>query len=163
MTLKIVRLATLIGVCLLLIAACSSVGIHIGDEPSYRQEPPPPERGGGPPPWAPAHGYRAKHHYRYYPPSQVYYDPGREAYFYYEGGRWQVSVSLPSSIHIDINDYVRLDMDADEPFRRGEALSSRAAEEEIKGQRQGQVGLRCRSWYLIWRISERPFDLIGQA
>ena len=117
MTLKIVRLATLIGVCLLLIAACSSVGIHIGDEPSYRQEPPPPERGGGPPPWAPAHGYRAKHHYRYYPPSQVYYDPGREAYFYYEGGRWQISVSLPSSIHVDVNDYVRLDMDADEPYR----------------------------------------------
>jgi len=103
------------GAFVFLVAACHSVGVHIGDEPTYRSGPPP-ERGGGPPPWAPAHGYRAKHQYRYYPSSQVYYDTGRGIYFYYEGGRWQASVSLPSSIHIDVGRYVSLDMDADEPY-----------------------------------------------
>ena len=29
---------------------------------------------GGPPPHAPAHGYRAKYTYRYYPSCSVYYD-----------------------------------------------------------------------------------------
>lgn len=116
MTRKLVRVAMLMGVCLFLVAGCSSLGIHIGDEPTYRHEPPPPERGGGPPPWAPAHGYRAKHKYRYYPLSYVYYDTGRSLYFYYEGGRWEVSVSLPSSIRIDVGDYVSIEMDDDKPY-----------------------------------------------
>jgi len=116
MSLRRFELAIVLGVCFLLAAGCSYLGIHIGDEPAYRHEPPPPERGGGPPPWAPAHGHRAKHQYRYYPSSQVYYDTGRGAYFYYEGGRWQVSVSLPSSLHIDVGDYVSIDMDDDKPY-----------------------------------------------
>jgi hypothetical protein len=33
----------------------------------------------GPPAHAPAHGYRAKHQYRYYPSRSVYYDTGRSA------------------------------------------------------------------------------------
>jgi hypothetical protein len=36
---------------------------------------------GGTPPHAPAHGYRAKHQYRYYPSYSVYYDHGRKIYF----------------------------------------------------------------------------------
>ena len=98
---------------------CSSVGV-VYQEPGYKHEPPPPHsppREQGPPPWAPAHGYRAKYQYRYYPESQVYYDSGRGVYFYYEDGRWRVSVSLPSSIHIEVNDYVSLDMDTDEPYK----------------------------------------------
>lgn len=98
---------------------CSSVGV-VYEEPGYKREPPPPPsppREQGPPPWAPAHGYRAKYQYRYYPESQVYYDSGRGVYFYYEDGRWRVSVSLPSSIHIEVNDYISLDMDTDEPYK----------------------------------------------
>lgn len=94
---------------------CYSVGVTYG-EPAYQGEPGhSPEQ--GPPPWAPAHGHRAKHRYRYYPESYVYYDSGRSVYFYYENGRWQVSVSLPSSIHIEVNDYVSLEMDTDKPYR----------------------------------------------
>ena len=95
-----------------------SVGV-VYDEPAYRSQPPPapPPREPGPPPWAPAHGYRAKYQYRYYPEARVYYDTGRNLYFYYEGGRWGASVSLPSSIRINVSDYVSLEMDTDEPYR----------------------------------------------
>jgi hypothetical protein len=102
---------------------CHSVGV-VYQEPAYRSEPPPPPPApeSGPPPWAPAHGYRAKHQYRYYPESHVYYDTGRSVYFYYEGGRWGASVSLPSSIRIDVNEYVSLAMDTDEPYRYDSAV-----------------------------------------
>jgi hypothetical protein len=83
------------------------------EEPVYRPGPKEP----GPPPWAPAHGRRAKHRYHYYPESYVYFDIGRKVYFYYSGNRWQASVSLPVGFHIDVNTYVVLEMDVDEPYR----------------------------------------------
>ena len=55
---------------------------------------------GGPPPHAPAHGYRAKHQYRYYPSCSVYYDYGRKIYFYVKGDHWEVGASLPSHLRI---------------------------------------------------------------
>ena len=70
----------------------------------------------GPPPWAPAHGYRAKYQYYYYPNSQVYYDSNRGLYFYYSNEKWEFSVSLPSFINLDKNISVVLEMDADEPY-----------------------------------------------
>lgn len=49
-----------------------------------------------PPPWAPAHGYRAKHHrYVYYPQHEVYYEPARNAWFWLDDGRWRIGASLP--------------------------------------------------------------------
>jgi hypothetical protein len=74
------------------------------------------QRGGGPPPWAPAHGYRAKHAYRYYPATGVYFDPSINRYFYYRDGSWQVSVSLPSTIRIEGDDYVHLELETDKPY-----------------------------------------------
>ena len=113
-----VVMISMIGLCLFVLNLGCSVGV-VYDDPTYRSEPPPPPppREPGPPPWAPAHGYRAKHQYRYYPEARVYYDTGRSLYFYYEGGRWGASVSLPSSIRINVSDYVSLEMDTDEPYR----------------------------------------------
>jgi hypothetical protein len=76
------------------------------------------ERGGGAPPWAPAHGYRAKHRYRYYPAHEVYYDTGRGLYFYYANGEWQISASLPSRIMLEVegDKSVTLEMGTDRPF-----------------------------------------------
>ena len=71
---------------------------------------------GGPPPHAPAHGYRAKHHYRYYPSCSVYYDSGRELYFYLKGDNWKVGASLPSSMRIRLDDYVSLELDTGKPY-----------------------------------------------
>jgi len=80
---------------------------------------------GGPPPWAPAHGYRAKYNYRYYPASRVYHDRNRGLYFYYKDGQWGVSVSLPSSIRLDVRDYVRLEMGTDKPYEWDHEVTKR--------------------------------------
>ena len=69
-----------------------------------------------PPPWAPAHGHRAKHVYRYYPSNSIYFDTGRSLYFYYRNGTWTASASLPGGLRISVNDYVTLDMDTDRPY-----------------------------------------------
>ena len=69
-----------------------------------------------PPPWAPAHGHRAKHVYRYYPSNSVYFDTGRGLYFYYRSGSWTASASLPGGLRINVNDYVTLDMDTARPY-----------------------------------------------
>ena len=71
---------------------------------------------GGPPPHAPAHGYRAKYEYRYYPACGVYYDTHRELYFYLEGPNWRISASLPHAVQLGIGGYVSIEMDADKPY-----------------------------------------------
>jgi len=74
----------------------------------------------GPPDHAKAHGYRAKHTYRYYPAAQAYYDVDRKAYFYLEGDKWRVSVSLPITLKAKLGDYVTIGMDSDKPYTRFE-------------------------------------------
>jgi hypothetical protein len=71
---------------------------------------------GGPPPHAPAHGYRAKHQYRYYPSCAVYYDCGRKIYFYLKGDNWEFGASLPSSIRVRLGGYVSMELDTDKPY-----------------------------------------------
>lgn len=88
--------------------------VRIGE--SRVQAPPPPPAKPAPPPWAPAHGHRAKYRYYYYPEYQVYFDPGRKLYFYYQGAGWHVSAYLPSGVYISAGDYVTLEMDADHPY-----------------------------------------------
>jgi hypothetical protein len=89
---------------------CYGSRVVAGDTPYYEG------KQKGPPPWAPAHGYRAKHQYRYYPSSSVYFDVGRVLYFYYCGDRWCVSGSLPGGFQIDWDEYVTLEMDTDTPY-----------------------------------------------
>jgi len=101
--------------------SCAGGRIQIG-WPS-KQAPPPPagkhgEKKGGPPPHAPAHGYRAKHQYRYYPSAEIYYDPVRASYFYFEGGSWRMSVSLPRGLRVTLGEYVEIEMDSDKPYER---------------------------------------------
>lgn len=91
-------------------AACNvkSAGIHLGGgSPVLR---------GGPPPHAPAHGYRAKHVYYYYPDAYVYFDISRKAYFYLEGDIWRMSVSLPLSLHVRLDEHVVIEMDSQKPY-----------------------------------------------
>ena len=70
----------------------------------------------GPPAHAPAHGYRAKHQYRYYPSRSVYYDTGRRLYFYIKGDNWEVGASLPNQIRIGLGDSVNIELDTDKPY-----------------------------------------------
>src|SRR5512136_852270 len=83
-----------------------SVKIQWGDHQAPAPPPPPPppaevhQHPGGPPPHAPAHGYRAKHQYRYYPYQNVYYEPARGMYFYLAGNGWSFGASLPAGLTV---------------------------------------------------------------
>jgi hypothetical protein len=70
----------------------------------------------GPPKHAKAHGYRAKHTYRYYPAANAYYDVERKTYFYLEGSQWRVGVSLPGTLSVRLGNYVTIGMDSDKPY-----------------------------------------------
>jgi len=106
------QLLAFLGCALLLFSgnACSvrSAGIHIGS--------PGPVVKGGPPPHAPAHGYRAKHMYHYYPDSYVYFDVSRNVYFFLEGSRWTMSASLPYSLQVELAQHIEIEMDTDRPY-----------------------------------------------
>jgi hypothetical protein len=52
----------------------------------------------GPPPWAPAHGYRAKTRYVYFPQQNIYYDTQRTVYIYINTGNWEIGARLPKGI-----------------------------------------------------------------
>jgi len=70
----------------------------------------------GPPAHAPAHGYRAKYQYRYYPACSVYFDIDRKVYFYLEGENWRISAGLPNSLRVGLGEYVVFEMDSDRPY-----------------------------------------------
>lgn len=70
----------------------------------------------GPPPHAPAHGYRAQHHYKYYPEKQVYFDTDRNLYFYLSNGRWISAISLPKPLRLNLGLAVSIDLDHDKPY-----------------------------------------------
>ena len=69
----------------------------------------------GPPAHAPAHGYRAKHSYRYYRNEHTYYDTDRHLYFYLEFDGWRIAASLPNHIRLS-NDYISVELDTDKPY-----------------------------------------------
>jgi hypothetical protein len=107
--------ALLLAACCFLLNGCEGGRIAVGTGGEYREAGP--GNHGGPPPWAPAHGYRAKNRYLYYPSAEVYFDPGRSVYFYYGSGQWQVSAHLPAAIHMRLGDNVTLEMDTDRPYQ----------------------------------------------
>jgi hypothetical protein len=96
-----------------------NVTIQWGDQ---QTPPPPPGSGyqqphGGPPPHAPAHGYRAKHQYHYYPYRNVYYEQARGMYFYMSGNGWTFGASLPGNLTVaSLGTYVSIGLDTDHPY-----------------------------------------------
>ncbi len=98
-------------VCTVLIG-CKSAGVTIGKS----HEPSPGVRG-GPPAHAPAHGYRRKFGYHYYPDQHVYYAPDRGTYFWLEGEAWKVSVELPNHIALNLGDRVSIELDSQTPYK----------------------------------------------
>ncbi|KPJ87464.1 MAG: hypothetical protein AMJ53_18100 [Gammaproteobacteria bacterium SG8_11] len=71
-----------------------------------------------PPDHAPAHGYRKKHQYRYYPSAEVYFEPARSLYFYLSDSQWKVTASLPNSLKIQLGSAVSIEMDSDKPYTK---------------------------------------------
>ncbi|HSM75576.1 MAG TPA: hypothetical protein VK852_13105 [Desulfobacterales bacterium] len=116
-------------VMLLLVCGCGStqggLGIEWGSQQSdgYSEGRGVPKK--GPPPHAPAHGYRAKHSYRYYPSREVYYDTGRRIYFYIENGLWKSGVSLPYHLQVDLGGFQTVEIYSDTPYAHHEKIQNR--------------------------------------
>ncbi len=90
---------------------------------------------GGPPAHAPAHGYRARHSYLYYPSSHVYFDTTRRVYFCLTDGYWKMSVSLPSSITINVGEAVSIVLDTDRPYQHFNTHKKRYPPGQLKKKR----------------------------
>jgi hypothetical protein len=52
----------------------------------------------------------------YYPNSYVYFESGRNLYFYLDGGTWKMGASLPSTLRLDAGGAVTIEMDSDQPY-----------------------------------------------
>lgn len=101
-------------VCSLALPAFAGIGININIGGAVQSAPAPSK--GGPPPWAPAHGKRAKHSYKYYPDAQCYFDPVRATWFFLEASEWVVRATLPDRLRIGLGGPVILGMDVDRPY-----------------------------------------------
>ena len=79
-----------------------------------------------PPPWAPAHGWRAKHRYVYYPSAEVYYAPDTRMWFWLGGNGWQAGISLPVALqgYVQVGG-VSIDLDVDRPYLRNDYVVRR--------------------------------------
>ncbi|UCD57070.1 MAG: hypothetical protein JSV16_14845 [Candidatus Hydrogenedentota bacterium] len=131
---KIAGPLVLLGCVLLLfsLSACSSIneaGIYVGEGPEPKA---------GPPPHAPAHGYRAKHTYHYYPDAHVYFDIGTGMYFYLDGGEWKISASLPRDLHVCLGDHVTIEMDSDRPYTEFEYHKQKYPPGQTKKKNKGK-------------------------
>lgn len=99
---------------------------------------PPPKVKSGPPPHARAYGHRGKHHYHYYPDAYIYFDTGRQVYFYLENGSWAMSVSLPTHLHINLDSRVSIEMDVDRPYVRYEEHRKKYPGKKHKRKQKGK-------------------------
>jgi hypothetical protein len=104
---------------ILSLEACRTVvgGVY-GEGGTVSRCPPPVEKVDkkAPLPHAPAHGHRAKYNYRYYPVPEVYFDVQRRMYFYFEGDNWKMSASLPRNLHLELSNFVNIEMDTARPY-----------------------------------------------
>ena len=106
-------------VCTVLIG-CKSAGVTIGT--SNR---PSPGVRGGPPPHAPAHGYRRKFGYDYYPDQHVYYARDRGTYFWLQGENWKMGVELPSRIALNLGGHVSIELGTKTPYEQHDAVAKK--------------------------------------
>lgn len=99
---------------LVLFTGCHGVGgqVRVGGSYSYPQHMPPSH--------APAHGLRQHYRYHYYPNAEIYFDIGRNMYFYLDSrNQWSFSVNLPIHLRHHLhNGYVELEMDNERPYSR---------------------------------------------
>lgn len=96
------------------------------------------QKKGGPPPHAPAHGYRAKHQYQYYPNCNVYHDVSRGMYFYMKGDGWAVGASLPTDLLPNLGASVSLDMDTDKPYEHNAEHLKQYPKEKYRPAKAGK-------------------------
>ncbi len=116
-----------------LLTGCTLAPVSVGHDPGYHHGP-----SGGPPPWAPAHGYRAKYTYRYYPSLQIYYDLNRELYFYLSDGQWRTSKRAPATYRSRRGDGVTLHMRTGRPYHYHQDVFKRYPPGQARGKGRGR-------------------------
>lgn len=77
-----------------------------------------------PPAHAPAHGYRAKHRYVYYPSQEIYYEPERGLWFWLDGGDWEFGLSLPTYYRQYTSGGISIELDTDKPYTEHHSVVS---------------------------------------
>ena len=79
-----------------------------------------------PPPHAPAHGYRAKHRYTYYPDHEIYYAPESREWFWIDrDGDWHFGVRLPERYQQFTVGGISIELDSDRPYREHDYVVQR--------------------------------------
>lgn len=94
-----------------------------------------------PPPWAPAHGWRAKHQYVYYPSAEVYYSPVSRMWFWMGGNGWQAGVDLPLALQGYVSaGGVNISLDVDRPYLQNDDVVRRYGGHQRQWWRDGDRG-----------------------
>ena len=102
--LRYLRFLLLLALLTFFLAGCAVDQTSISTAVPPREAYPQPVKQKGPPPCDPAYGRRARmYSYRYYPSS----------YVYFSAGRWQSGISLPEGIHIDVGDFVSIELESE--------------------------------------------------
>ena len=102
-----------------------------------------------PPAHAPAHGYRAKFKYRYYPRCKIYHDAARGVYFYLKGESWEVGITLPSHLEKDLGGFVRLELDTDKPYLFNEEHIEKYSSEQSNSEKK-KMNFFTKLWILMF-------------
>ncbi|MDH5368938.1 MAG: hypothetical protein OEW99_02870 [Gammaproteobacteria bacterium] len=114
---------------LFLLTGCHGVGGHVrvGGGYSYPQHMPPSH--------APAHG---RYRYHYYPNAEIYFDIGRNMYFYLDSrNQWSFSVNLPIHLRSHLhNGYVEIEMENERPYSRHKYHKQKYKNYKFKNKRQ---------------------------
>lgn len=66
--------------------------------------------------YVPPHARSLRHHYRYFPEVEVYFDITSNLYFYLSDHVWLSVPLLPSHIRIDLNNFVAMELDGSKPY-----------------------------------------------
>jgi hypothetical protein len=90
----------------------------------------------GPPSHAPAHGYRAKYQYRYYPSSNIYFDVDRKLYFFLQGGNWEFAASLPFNLIPKLGSHVSIEMEIERPYLFNKEHRTKYSPGQVKKQKK---------------------------
>lgn len=96
----------------------------------------------GPPPWAPAHGYRAKTRYVYFPDQNMYYDLNARNYIYLSGTNWVVRATLPKlfiGINLGNSAQIELDFVGDRPYQYNATHIVKYKKRKVKKIHQDKV------------------------
>lgn len=98
----------------------------------------------------PAYGQRRNfHRYHYYPYADIYFDTGRNMYFYLDNrAHWSFSVNLPLYLHSHLDrGYVEIEMEADRPYLKHQYYKNKYRNKKYKSKYKYRKNYKRNSGY----------------